>query len=185
MGAGAALALGTPDPTDALFLTFNYFAAHEEARQWIRAEHYLRGFQTGLSANLLGQPEQWTKEEFVQPTDVFSTPRHVIVDYMLDCVGLPAESFNKGLGEGFRFGKTLSADQRQLFLNEGFRAFGKAGYRVDDESEFFSRKTVVQLGDALRPTIVKGFEAAKAEEEARRREWHRVPENRARLIRLP
>lgn len=165
-GATIAFVAAMPDPTDALFLTINYFAAYGEAREAIREEWAQKGFAYGLSAGLLGQSGKWTAKElaFVGTTANVAT-------LILDAEGIAENSFNKALIAGFKFGRDLTSEQRDAFLQEGLNALAAKGYEFTYEDAFGVVKeedahhVVVNLGDALRPTINQAFEAIRQHEE--------------------
>ena len=161
-----ALAAAMPDPTDALFLTINYFAAYGEAREAIREENSQSGFANGLAASLLGKSGKWTAKEFG-----FRGTTADVATLILDAEGIAENSSNKALAAGFKFGRDLTSEQRDAFLQEGLNALAAKGYEFSYRDAFdVVRKQDVgdfvrNLGQALQPTINQALESIRWEAE--------------------
>ena len=155
-----------PDPTDALFLTINYFAAYGEAREAIRNEWTEKGFAYGLSASLLGKSGNWVAKNF----GFVGTTTNVETE-ILDAEGIAENSSNKALAAGFKFGMALTPEQRDAFLQEGLNALAAKGYEFSYRDAFDvvvkqdAGDVVRNLGEALKPTINQALESIRSEEE--------------------
>jgi RHS repeat-associated protein len=157
--ASFAFAAAMPDPTDALLLTINYFAAYGEAREAIRERNTQSGFAYGLAANLLGMSGQWAIDNFIRWGVNAGVETRVI-----GAEGIAESSFNNALLEGFKFGRSLSSEESSVFLQEGSNALAAKGYVVEDNATY---DNVVNLGEALKPTINQALEAMREQEEQR------------------
>lgn len=180
VGATVAFAMALPDPSDAVLLTINYFAAFGEAREFIRAEGNKKGFLYGLSASLLGMSREWVIEKLGVPSHPWGAGGNVAT-HVLDAQGLAEGSFNRGVIEGFKLGRSLSPEQRTIFLREGFAVLRAQGQRLGGERELLSFEGVVRLGWAIEPTLNRALDAARRQEQEQSRarwevERHRVVE---------
>jgi hypothetical protein len=152
--------MAMPDPTDALLLTINYFSAFGEAREAIREEWDQKGFARGLASSLFGKSGKWTAETFG-----FQGATANVATLILDGVGIAENSFNKALVAGFKFGRDLTSEQRAAFLQVGLNALSAKGYEFsyrdafDVEVKQSERDVVMNLGEALKPTIDQALEA--------------------------
>jgi RHS repeat-associated protein len=161
-----AFAAAMPDPSDALMLIYEYFAAYGEARESIAQERWQAGFSYGLAASLLEKSGRWVKDEIAP----WGTTANVAT-LILDAEGIAERSFIKALKEGMNFGRSLTEEERHAFLQTGFDALAAEGYELvyrdafDVEVKRDATDVVYNLGRALQPTINKALEEIREREE--------------------
>jgi RHS repeat-associated protein len=152
-----------PGPQDALLMELQVFATYGETQDDIKREWLVNGFAAGLAARLLGMSSTWVNENLR-----FTSTSSGVEEHFIGAEGMRESSFNRGLREGYRYGRNLTSKQTKRLLKDAFTALAAKGYSAGlQDDDLFTADNVRRVGGALVPSVEKVF-AAAAERRARK-----------------
>jgi hypothetical protein len=155
-----------PGPLDVFFMFLSAFGSIAEAKAKLKADAYALGFAEGLAAALTGTPASETTRLLM-----FTVATPGMGERVAGFEGVSERGNNEGVAAGFKFGHALNTKQRQGFLvKAGYYKLVKAGYyKIGDQ---VGRNDMIDMGVALRPTVIELLEEA-ARQEAERKDYER------------
>ena len=155
-----------PGPLDVFFMFLSAFGSIAEAKAKLKADAYALGFAEGLAAALTGTPASETTRLLM-----FTVATPGMGERVAGFEGVRERGNNEGVAAGFKFGHALNTKQRQGFLvKAGYYKLVKAGYyKIGDQ---VGRNDMIDMGVALRPTVIELLEEA-ARQEAEREDYER------------
>jgi hypothetical protein len=150
------MALALPGPQDVFFLFLSAFASIAEAKAKLRADAYALGFAQGLAAVVTWQTADEARDKLMYKV---ATPS--IGERVAGFEGVREAGTNEGVAAGWKFGNALTGDQRKGFRRQGLAATGLP------ERRRYSRDNLIDLGVALKPTVVELLAEAARQEQAK------------------
>ena len=155
-----------PGPWDVFFMFLSAFSSIAEAKAKLKADAFALGFAEGLAAALTGTPASETTRLLM-----FTVATPGMGERVAGFEGVSERGNNEGVAAGFKFGHALNTKQRQGFLvKTGYYKLVKAGYyKIGDQ---VGRNDLIDMGVALRPTVIELLEEA-ARQQAEREDYER------------
>jgi hypothetical protein len=151
------LALALPGPLDVFFIFIQAFASIAEAKAKLRADAYATGFAQGLAAAVT-----WISPEDAKDMLMYKVATPSMGERVAGFEGVRERGSNEGVAAGWKFGANLNTEQRKGFRRE---ALSMASLK---EKRRYSRNEYIDMGIALRPTVVELL--AEAERQEREKE---------------
>jgi hypothetical protein len=151
------MALALPGPHDVFFLFLSAFASIAEAKAKLRADSFALGFAEGLAAVVT-----WQTAEEAQRKLMYRVATPSMGERVAGFEGVREAGTNDGVAAGWKFGNALNGSQRRGFRHQALAATGLP------ERRRYSRDNLIDLGIALKPTVVELLAEAQRQEEAKR-----------------
>lgn len=150
------MALALPGPQDVFFLFISAFASIAEAKAKLRASAFATGFAQGLAAAVT-----WISPEDAKEMLMFKVVDPSMGERVAGFEGVREKGTNEGVAAGWKFGANLNTEQRQGFRRESLSIAGLK------EKRRYSRDNYIDMGAALRPTVVELLAEAARQEQAK------------------
>jgi hypothetical protein len=158
---GLLMALALPGPQDVFFLFISAFASIAEAKAKLRADAYATGFAKGLAAAVT-----WISAADAKEMLMYREINPSMGERVAGFEGVRERGSNEGVAAGWKFGSEFNADQRKGFRRHALEIAGLP------ERRRYSRNNYIDMGIALRPTVVELL--AEAERQEREKEARAV-----------